>query len=52
MREDVLLNAGAAIHIAKGISMEEGVKQAAEMIDSGKAMKKLEEFIRLTNQYE
>lgn len=51
MREDVLLNAGAAIHIAKGISMGEGVKLAAEMIDSGKAQEKLEEFIRLTNQY-
>ncbi len=52
MREDVLLNAGAAIHIAKGISMEEGIQLAADMIDSGKAMEKLEEFIRLTNQYE
>lgn len=52
MRDDVLLNAGAAIHIAKNISMADGVRQAAEVIDSGRAMLKLEEFIRLTNQYE
>lgn len=48
-RDAVLLNAGAAIHLAKGISMEEGIRMAAEVIDSGKAAEKLDEFIRETN---
>ena len=29
---------------------QEGVKTAAEMIDSGKALKKLEELVELTNR--
>lgn len=49
-RDAVVLNSAAAIHIAKGISMEEAVKEAKEIIDSGKALKQLEEFIRLTNE--
>lgn len=49
-RDAVILNSAAAIHIAKGISMEEAVKEAKEIIDSGKALKQLEEFIRLTNE--
>ena len=32
----VLINAGAAIHVAKNVSMEEGIKEAREMITSGK----------------
>lgn len=46
----VLLNAGAALHITKEISIEEGIETARQMIASGKAMKTLEEVIRLTNQ--
>ena len=49
-RDAVVLNSAAAIHITKGISMEEAVKEANEIIDSGKALKQLEEFIRLTNE--
>lgn len=49
-RDAVVLNSAAAIHIAKGISMEEAVEEAKEMIDSGKALKQLEEFVRLTNE--
>ena len=49
-RDAVVLNSAAAIHITKGISMEEAVKEAKEIIDSGKALKQLEEFIRLTNE--
>lgn len=49
-RDAVVLNSAAAIHIAKGISMEEAVKEAKEIIDSAKALKQLEEFIRLTNE--
>lgn len=46
----VLLNAGAAIHIAKGCSIEEGIAIAREAIDSGKAYKQLEKFIELSNK--
>ena len=44
-RDAVLMNAGAAIHVVKGVSMEEGIKEAREAIDSGKAIAKLEEFV-------
>ena len=46
----VLLNAGAAIHIAKGCSIEEGIAIAKDAIDSGKAYKQLEKFIELSNK--
>ena len=49
-RDVVLMNAGIAIYLGKsGITMEEGVRQAAEMIDSGKALEKLEEFVAASN---
>ena len=49
-RNAVLLNAGAAIYIGgKADSIEEGVKKAAELIDSGAALKKLEEYIIVSN---
>lgn len=49
-RNAVVLNSAAALHIAKDIPMEEAVKEVEEIIDSGKAMRQLEEFIRLTNE--
>ena len=49
-RNAVLLNAGAALHIAKGISLEEGIQEAAELIDSGKAMEKLEQIVAASNR--
>ena len=49
-RNAVLMNAGAALYIGdKASSMAEGIKLAAETIDSGKAMKTLEELIRVSN---
>ncbi len=49
-RNAVLLNAGAAIYIGgKADSIEEGVKKAQELIDSGAALKKLEEYIIASN---
>ncbi|MBD5517183.1 MAG: anthranilate phosphoribosyltransferase [Lachnospiraceae bacterium] len=49
-RNAVLLNAGAALYIdGKADSMKEGVALAAEIIDSGKAAKTLEQFIALSN---
>ncbi len=48
-RDIVLMNAGAALYIAgKAKSHESGILLAAELIDSGAAMLKLEEFIRET----
>ncbi|WP_091206039.1 anthranilate phosphoribosyltransferase [Oribacterium sp. WCC10] len=50
-RTAVLLNAGAAIYVGgKADCMEEGVKLAAELIDNGKALDKLEEYIRCSNE--
>ena len=50
-RQAVCLNAGAALYIAgKAASIEEGVKLAESLIDSGAALKKLEEFIQKSNQ--
>lgn len=49
-RNTVLLNAGAAIYIGnKADSFEEGVKLAAELIDSGKAIAALENVITASN---
>lgn len=48
-RDSVLLNAGAAIHIAKEVPIEEGIRLATEMIDSGKALQTLNDFISVSN---
>lgn len=50
-RQAVCLNAGAALYIAgKAASIEEGVKLAEFLIDSGATLKKLEEFVEETNK--
>lgn len=50
-RDSVVLNAAAALYVAgKCDSMERGVKMAEEIIDSGKAIEKLEAFIRYSNE--
>ena len=50
-RDAVLLNAGAALYIGgKADSMKEGVKLAAELIDSGKALETLDKFIEVSNR--
>lgn len=49
-RDAVVLNAAACIYIAKKAdTMQEAVKVAEEMIDSGKAMEVLNQFVELTN---
>ena len=49
-RQAVCLNAGAALYIAgKAETMEQGVRMAEELIDSGEAQKKLEEFVKESN---
>jgi len=50
-RNVVLLNAGCAIYVAgKADSIEDGIKKAAEMIDSGKALETLNKFVELSNK--
>ncbi len=50
-RDIVLLNAGAAIYTANLCdSLEQGIKIAAEAIANGKAKKKLQELIILSNE--
>lgn len=49
-RDIVLLNAGASLYIAeKADSLAAGVKLAAELIDSGAALKKVDELRRASN---
>lgn len=52
-RQAVCLNAGAALYIAgKADTMEAGVRMAEELIDSGAARRKLDEFILESNLQE
>lgn len=49
-RTAVVLNAGAGLYVVgKADSIEAGVRLAEELIDSGKAEKKLEEFVKYSN---
>ena len=50
-RNATLLNAGAALYIGgKANSMEEGIKKAEEILDSGKALETLEKIIEISNK--
>lgn len=52
-RDAVLMNAGASLYIGgKADSMEEGIRLAAELIDSGKAMETLQKVIEVSNRPE
>lgn len=52
-RNAVLMNAGAALYIGgRAGSMKEGAVLAAELIDSGKALKTLERFISVSSRPE
>lgn len=46
----VILNAGAAIHIATECSLEEGVAIARKTLESGAALEQLNKFIELSNK--
>ena len=49
-RDAVCMNAGAALYIGgKAESMAEGIKLAERLIDEGKALARLEEFIKESN---
>lgn len=45
----VILNAGAALYLAKDISMQEGITLARHTLESGKVLLQLEELIARTN---
>ncbi len=50
-RNAVLLNAGAGLFVAgKAETLQDGVSMAAKLIDSGLACKKLEEFVKRSNE--
>jgi len=50
-RDVVLLNAAAALVVGGGVeNMEEGLKRAAEAIDSGAALEKLEALVALSQE--
>lgn len=50
-RNAVLMNAGAALYLAgKADTLQDGVKLAGELIDSGRALAKLEEFVKYSNE--
>ncbi|MDO4515812.1 MAG: anthranilate phosphoribosyltransferase [Bacillota bacterium] len=52
-RDAVLLNAGAALYIGgKAATLAQGITLAAEIIDSGKALETLEQFITVSNRAE
>lgn len=50
-RNAAVLNAGAGLYVAgKAGSMEEGVRLAEQLIDSGAAKARLDEFVKLSNE--
>lgn len=52
-RDVILLNTAAAFLVENKVeTLQEGVKLAAELIDSGKAMQKLEELIQCSNSFD
>ncbi len=52
-RDVILMNAGMSLYLGiDGITLAEGIQKAAELIDSGKALAKLEEFAAATKEYE
>ena len=52
-RDAVLMNAGAALYIdKKADTMQDGIRLASELIDSGKALATLKQLIEISNQTE
>jgi anthranilate phosphoribosyltransferase len=49
-RDVILLNSAAALYIsASATTIQDGIRLAAESIDSGKARQKLEQLVEMTN---
>jgi len=51
-RDAVVLNSAAALYVAKSISFEDAIKEVENIIDSGAALKQLENFVKLSNEVE
>lgn len=50
-REEILLNAGIALYLGlDGLTLDDGIKKAAELIDSGAALAKLDQFAAATQE--
>ena len=50
-REEILLNAGIALYLGlDGLTLADGIKKAAELIDSGAALDKLDRFAAATQE--
>ena len=50
-RDVILMNAGMSLYLGiDGITLAEGIEKAKEMIDSGKAYSKLQEFVKATQE--
>ncbi|MGI6004013.1 MAG: anthranilate phosphoribosyltransferase [Christensenellales bacterium] len=51
MRDTVVLNAACCLYMGKNsVTMRQCIRTAQELIDSGKAMQKLEDFIRVSGE--
>jgi anthranilate phosphoribosyltransferase len=49
-RDVVLLNSGAALYVAgSAATVQDGIRLAAQSIDSGNARRKLEQLVEMTN---
>jgi anthranilate phosphoribosyltransferase len=48
-RDVVVLNAACAVHVYKGVSIEEAIKEVEAAIDSGLALKQLDKLVEVTN---
>ncbi len=51
-RNAAILNAAAALYVAKEITMEGAIKEITKTIDSGKALEQLNQFIKMSNEVE
>ncbi len=51
-RNAAILNSAAALYVAKEISFDDAIGEVTNVIDSGKALKQLELFIKLSNEVE
>ncbi len=49
-RNAAVLNSAAALYVAKEISFEQAISEVEEIIDSGAAMRQLEQFVKLSNE--
>lgn len=50
-RDAIILNSAAALYLAKeDLTLKDAISQIERIIDSGKALKKLNEFVKLSNE--